>query len=115
MTEGPAGWAEPLHARVLDAAGVGAGTRVLDLGCGTGTFAAAAVARGARVRGIDTDPRPSRGRDAACRRRSSPSGTRTTWAIPARSTWPRPCSCSGTSPTRGGCSPRRAGWRRSSP
>jgi ribosomal protein L11 methylase PrmA len=56
MTEGPAGWAEPLHARVLDAAGIGPGTRVLDLGCGTGAFAAAAVARGARVRGIDSDP-----------------------------------------------------------
>ena len=56
MTGGPAGWAEPLHARVLDATGTGTGTRVLDLGCGTGAFAAAAVARGARVRGIDTDP-----------------------------------------------------------
>ncbi len=56
MTQGPIGWAEPLHARVLDLAGIGPGTRVLDLGCGTGAFAAAAVARGARVRGIDTDP-----------------------------------------------------------
>jgi SAM-dependent methyltransferase len=55
-TGGPAGWAEPLHGRVLDLAGIGPGTRVLDLGCGTGAFAAAAVARGAVVRGIDTDP-----------------------------------------------------------
>lgn len=55
MTEGPPGWGAPLHARVLDLAGVGAGTSVLDLGCGPGTFAAAAVARGARVLGIDGD------------------------------------------------------------
>jgi len=40
---------------VLDLAGVGAGTTVLDLGCGPGTFAAAAVARGARVVGVDAD------------------------------------------------------------
>src|ERR687893_222139 len=51
----PPGWGAPLHARVLDLARVGAGTTVLDLGCGPGTFAAAAVARGARVVGIDTD------------------------------------------------------------
>ena len=56
MSEGPPGWGAPLHARVLDLAGVGAGTTVLDLGCGPGTFAAAAVARGARVVGIDADP-----------------------------------------------------------
>jgi SAM-dependent methyltransferase len=53
--EGPPGWGAPLHARVLDLACVGAATTVLDLGCGTGTFAAAAVARGARVLGIDAD------------------------------------------------------------
>jgi SAM-dependent methyltransferase len=52
---GPPGWGAPLYARVLDLAEVGAGTTVLDLGCGPGTFAAAAVARGARVVGIDTD------------------------------------------------------------
>jgi len=40
---------EPL----LDAAGVGAGTRVLDVGCGLGTLAAAAAARGATVTGAD--------------------------------------------------------------
>jgi SAM-dependent methyltransferase len=55
VSEGPPGWGAPLHARVLDIAGVGAGTTVLDLGCGPGTFAAAAVARGARVVGIDVD------------------------------------------------------------
>jgi SAM-dependent methyltransferase len=53
---GPAGWAAPLHAAVLDATAVGPGTSVLDLGCGAGRFARAAADRGARVTGIDTDP-----------------------------------------------------------
>jgi SAM-dependent methyltransferase len=55
VTSGPAGWGEPLYAHALEAADVGAGTSVLDLGCGTGELAAAAVARGARVVGVDTD------------------------------------------------------------
>lgn len=54
--DGPRGWGDPLHARVLDAAGVGPGTALLDLGCGPGVFARAAVARGAEVTGIDADP-----------------------------------------------------------
>ncbi|SFL76296.1 class I SAM-dependent methyltransferase [Geodermatophilus ruber] len=54
--EGPRGWGAPLHAAVLDAAAVGPGTRLLDLGCGAGRFARAAADRGARVTGIDTDP-----------------------------------------------------------
>ena len=40
---------EPL----LDAAAVGPGVRVLDVGCGLGTLAAAAAARGATVTGVD--------------------------------------------------------------
>ncbi len=40
---------EPL----LDAAGVGPGVRVLDVGCGLGTLAAAAASRGALVTGVD--------------------------------------------------------------
>ena len=56
MSSEPAGWGAPLYAHALDAADVGAGTSVLDLGCGTGEFAAAAVARGARVVGVDVDP-----------------------------------------------------------
>jgi SAM-dependent methyltransferase len=55
VTSGPAGWGAPLYAHALDAADVGAATSVLDLGCGTGEFAAAAVARGARVVGLDAD------------------------------------------------------------
>jgi SAM-dependent methyltransferase len=55
VADGPPGWGAPLHERALDMAGVAAGTRVLDLGCGPGTFAAAAVARGAVVTGIDGD------------------------------------------------------------
>jgi SAM-dependent methyltransferase len=56
VADGPPGWGAPLHERVLDLAGVGAGSTVLDLGCGPGTFAAAAAARGAVVTGIDADP-----------------------------------------------------------
>jgi SAM-dependent methyltransferase len=40
---------------VLDVAGVGDGTSVLDLGCGSGGFARAAADRGARVTGLDVD------------------------------------------------------------
>jgi SAM-dependent methyltransferase len=54
--DGPDGWGAPLHARVLDLAGVGAGTTLLDLGCGPGVFARAAVERGALVTGVDADP-----------------------------------------------------------
>jgi SAM-dependent methyltransferase len=41
---------------VLEATAVGPATRLLDLGCGTGQFARAAIGRGARVTGIDLDP-----------------------------------------------------------
>jgi SAM-dependent methyltransferase len=41
---------------LLDAAQVGRGTRVLDVGCGPGTVAAAAAARGARPDGVDLAP-----------------------------------------------------------
>lgn len=53
MTSGPTGWGAPLYAQALDAADVGPGTSLLDLGCGTGELAAAALARGARVVGVD--------------------------------------------------------------
>jgi ribosomal protein L11 methylase PrmA len=41
---------------LLDAAGVGTGTRVLDVGTGPGVVAGAAVARGARVTAVDAGP-----------------------------------------------------------
>jgi SAM-dependent methyltransferase len=55
VDEGPRGWGAPLYARVLDAAGVRPGMRVLELGCGSGGFARAAVDRGAVLTGLDTD------------------------------------------------------------
>src|SRR3954465_12154445 len=54
--EGPRGWGAPLHAAVLDATAVGPGTRLLDLGCGSGGFARAAADRGALVTGVAPDP-----------------------------------------------------------
>jgi SAM-dependent methyltransferase len=41
---------------VADAAGVGDGTSLLDLGCGDGAFCAFATAHGAVVHGIDLEP-----------------------------------------------------------
>ena len=41
---------------VLDAAGVAAGTRVLDIGTGPGVVARAAAAREARVPAVDAEP-----------------------------------------------------------
>jgi SAM-dependent methyltransferase len=41
---------------LLDAAGVGTGTRVLDVGTGPGVVAGAAAARGARVTAVDAEP-----------------------------------------------------------
>jgi SAM-dependent methyltransferase len=59
----PRDWAElaepsnqPLFAQVLDRLGVGPGTRLIDIGCGSGYAAAIAAARGARVTGIDITP-----------------------------------------------------------
>lgn len=54
MDEGPAGWAVALHEQVLS--GVPAGTAVLEVGCGRGTFAAVAAGRGMTVSGTEPDP-----------------------------------------------------------
>jgi SAM-dependent methyltransferase len=51
--EGPQGWGTPVYAHVLDRARVGAGTSVLDCGCGAGRFVRLAADRGADVAGID--------------------------------------------------------------
>ncbi len=48
-----AGMAEPARAAVADAAGIGPGARVLDVGCGSGELCALAAGRGAVVAGID--------------------------------------------------------------
>ncbi len=59
----PRDWAEiaepenrELFETLLDEAGVGAGTRLLDIACGSGYAAALAAARGAEVTGVDIAP-----------------------------------------------------------
>jgi SAM-dependent methyltransferase len=59
----PRDWAEiqepteiPLYLAAFDAAGVGRGTRFLDVGCGGGTAALLAAQRGAVVSGLDAAP-----------------------------------------------------------
>lgn len=47
---------EPAARVLVDAAGVGPGARVLDVGCGTGNAVLEAAARGARVVGVDPAP-----------------------------------------------------------
>ncbi|MBO0827017.1 MAG: class I SAM-dependent methyltransferase [Streptosporangiales bacterium] len=51
-----AGFAAPAREAVAQAAGLTAGTAVLDAGCGSGEFCALAASRGARVSGIDAAP-----------------------------------------------------------
>jgi SAM-dependent methyltransferase len=46
----------PARVAVADAIGLGAGVRVLDVGCGSGAFCALALERGARASGIDAAP-----------------------------------------------------------
>jgi SAM-dependent methyltransferase len=51
--EGSRGWGTPVYEHVLERAKIGAGTTVLDCGCGAGRFVRLAGDRGARVAGID--------------------------------------------------------------
>jgi SAM-dependent methyltransferase len=46
----------PLYDTVHDRLGIGAGTRLLDVGCGPGGAALLAAGRGARVAGLDASP-----------------------------------------------------------
>ncbi|WP_204164665.1 class I SAM-dependent methyltransferase [Nocardioides daejeonensis] len=55
----------PFTRSVLDAAGLGRGLRVLDVGCGAGTLLEASVAAGAETVGVDISPEMT---DAARRR-----------------------------------------------
>jgi ubiquinone/menaquinone biosynthesis C-methylase UbiE len=48
-----AGLAQPARAAVADATGIADGTRLLDIGCGSGEMCQLAAARGAIVAGID--------------------------------------------------------------
>jgi SAM-dependent methyltransferase len=59
----PAGWAlfaephtQPLFEALLEATSAGAGTRLLDVGCGSGLMMALAGRRGAAVTGVDVAP-----------------------------------------------------------
>jgi SAM-dependent methyltransferase len=59
----PRDWAQlaepenlPLYERMLEAADVGEGTALLDVGCGSGLLCQLAAARGAQVSGIDICP-----------------------------------------------------------
>ncbi|MCX4448803.1 class I SAM-dependent methyltransferase [Streptomyces sp. NPDC087866] len=62
---------------LLDAAGVGAGTRLLDVGCGTGNVSSAALARGAAVRAVDAEPGM-----VAATRRAAPGAEARTGTLP---------------------------------
>jgi SAM-dependent methyltransferase len=52
---GPGSPAQPAWGAVARATGIGRGTSVLDVGCGTGGFCRLAASLGARVHGIDAD------------------------------------------------------------
>lgn len=51
--EGPSGWGTPVYQYVLDRCAIGAGSRLLDCGCGAGRFARMAADCGVKVAGID--------------------------------------------------------------
>lgn len=50
------GFADPARRALIEAAAIGSGTRVLDVGCGSGEFLRVMASRGAEVVGIDPAP-----------------------------------------------------------
>ena len=102
---------EALFARLLDACGVGEGTRLLDVACGSGFAAAMAAARGATVAGVDVTP-PL----LAIARERTPAGDfreagmdELPFAGRRRSTWsPASTASSSRSTRRSRCARRRA-------
>lgn len=83
------GWAEtwgpvadPVRTVLLDATRTGPGTRLLDVGCGSGELLALASARGAHARGVDAAP----GMIALARTRAPAADVRV--ADAARLPWP---------------------------
>lgn len=67
-----------VHGALLDAARVGEGTRMLEVGCGTGRLSAAALGRGAEI--VATDAVPEMAAIAAA---ALPGGTVRTAALPS--------------------------------
>lgn len=65
----------PFAEALLDAAAIAAGTRVLDLCCGTGVVSAAAARRGATITGLDFSPAMLARARAACPSPAFPSIT----------------------------------------
>jgi SAM-dependent methyltransferase len=53
VLEGWNGWGIPLYRHVLERVTVESGTKVLDMGCGTGRFCRIAADRGAHISGLD--------------------------------------------------------------
>jgi cyclopropane fatty-acyl-phospholipid synthase-like methyltransferase len=76
----------PAAEAVLDALGVGAGDRLLDVACGTGNVLVAAAARGAAVVGVDAAP----GLVALARERAAAAGSTPSCSSATRARCPCP-------------------------
>ena len=87
--------------RLLDLAQVGAGDRLIDLGCGDGRIVIAASRRGAEALGIDIDPARIAEAEAAAQEARVAGRARFTRGTCSPSTCGRsassPCSCCRTS------------------
>ena len=56
VMEGSNAWGLPVYEHVLGRVALAEGTRVLDVGCGSGRFSRMAADRGARIAGLDATP-----------------------------------------------------------